>query len=84
MGRTPLGGGGVVGSPGGREFFVWGAFILNEIWAQDKMYILVGTLLGWNILFINCDLVPILAPNYKQHILSPAKVSFLSVSQHAE
>jgi hypothetical protein len=24
--------------------------VLNEIWAQDKMYILVGTLLGLNIL----------------------------------
>jgi hypothetical protein len=25
-------------------------FILNKVWAQDKIYILVGTLLGWNIL----------------------------------
>jgi hypothetical protein len=25
-------------------------FILNKIWVQDKIYILVGTLLGWNIL----------------------------------
>jgi hypothetical protein len=25
-------------------------FILNEIWAQDKIYILIGTLLGSNIL----------------------------------
>jgi hypothetical protein len=29
------------------------------------------------------SLSTVLAPNYKQHILSPAKVSFLSVSQHA-
>jgi hypothetical protein len=27
-------------------------FILNEIWVQDKICILVGTLLGSNILFI--------------------------------
>jgi hypothetical protein len=36
----------------GRELFVWRTFILNEIWAQGKIYILVGTLLGWNILLI--------------------------------
>jgi hypothetical protein len=27
-------------------------FILDEIWTQDKIYILIGTLLGWNILRI--------------------------------
>jgi hypothetical protein len=31
---------------------VWGAYILNEIWAQGKIYILIGTLLGWSILLI--------------------------------
>jgi hypothetical protein len=25
-------------------------FILNEMWTQDKIYILIGTLLGSNIL----------------------------------
>jgi hypothetical protein len=30
----------------GDKLFVQGTFILNEIWAQDKIYILVGTLLG--------------------------------------
>jgi hypothetical protein len=35
-----------------RELFVWRTFILNEIWAQGKIYILLGTLLGWNILLI--------------------------------
>jgi hypothetical protein len=38
----------------------WGAqvvcvrdiFILNKLWAQDKIYILIGTLLGWNILLL--------------------------------
>jgi hypothetical protein len=37
-------------------------FISNQIWAQDKIYI------------FTCHLVPVLAPNYKQHILSAAKV----------
>jgi hypothetical protein len=27
-------------------------FILNEIWIQDKIYILIRTLLGWNILLV--------------------------------
>jgi hypothetical protein len=27
-------------------------FILNEIWVQGKIYILIGTLLGLNILLI--------------------------------
>jgi len=27
-------------------------FILNEVWAQHKTYIFLGTLLGWNILLI--------------------------------
>jgi hypothetical protein len=30
------------------------------------------------------QLVTILAPNYKQHILSPAKVNFFSFSHHAD
>jgi hypothetical protein len=33
-------------------------FILNEILAHDKIYVLVGTLLGWNVLLI-------MAANYK-------------------
>jgi hypothetical protein len=47
--------------PGRVLLVVWGArvfcmkdiSILNEIWGQDKMYILVGTLLDRNILLIN-------------------------------
>jgi hypothetical protein len=35
---------------GGGELFTWLAFILNKIWAQDKIYILVGTLLGSNMM----------------------------------
>jgi len=30
------------------------------------------------------QLVPILAPNYKQHILPPAKVGLFSLSQQAD
>jgi hypothetical protein len=37
------------GAPLGGEFFLWGIFILNEIWAQSKIYILLGTLLGGNM-----------------------------------
>jgi hypothetical protein len=37
---------------------------LNKIWAQDKVYIFIGTLLGTGTE----------EPNYKQHTLSPAEV----------
>jgi hypothetical protein len=48
MGRDP--GGGAVTS-GGRSASVYirNTFTLNEIWAQDKIYILVGILLGTNM-----------------------------------
>jgi hypothetical protein len=42
-----------------------------------------GRLFAWFEYFAYHLLVPALAPSYKQRILSPAKVSFLSVSQHA-
>jgi hypothetical protein len=48
---------------------------LKEIWTQVKVYILVGTLLGLNILhttYSNTGTGSKLG--YKQHILSPAKV----------
>jgi hypothetical protein len=41
------------GSPpggGGTVLALVDVFILNEIWAQGKVHILVGTSLGWNIL----------------------------------
>jgi hypothetical protein len=47
-------------------------FVLNEIWAQDKIYILLGTLLFFK--YFAYHLVTVLAPNYDQHILLPAKV----------
>jgi len=49
---APSGSGGAVGPLGGAFICMRDIFILNEIWAQDKIYILVGTLLGWNILLI--------------------------------
>jgi hypothetical protein len=62
----------------GREFFVQeGTLILKKIWVQHKIHTLIGTLLGWNILLTAYV-------SSKQHILSPAKVSFLSLSQHAD
>jgi hypothetical protein len=33
---------------------------LNEIWAQDKIYILASTLFVWNILLMNLLVVPVL------------------------
>jgi hypothetical protein len=39
--------GGCTLSPGGvQEVYMRAIFILNEIWTKDKIYILVGTLLG--------------------------------------
>jgi hypothetical protein len=38
-----------LGGGGGQVFCMRDTFILNEIWAQSKVHILVGTLLGYNI-----------------------------------
>jgi hypothetical protein len=38
---------------GARVICMRDIFILDEIWTQDNIYILVGTLLGWNILLIS-------------------------------
>jgi hypothetical protein len=43
---------------------------LNEIWTEDKMRILHFACSK----YFTYHLVPVLTPNYKQHILSPAKV----------
>jgi hypothetical protein len=48
-------------------------FISREIWVQGKIYILIGTLFAW-FKYFTYRLVQLVAPNYKQHILSPAKV----------
>jgi hypothetical protein len=41
-----------LGGGGGESCLYEGILILNEIWAQDKLYILEGTFLGLNILLI--------------------------------
>jgi hypothetical protein len=48
VGRHPPRGGGDVGHLGGgaRVVGMRDIFTLNEIWTQDKIYILVGILLG--------------------------------------
>jgi hypothetical protein len=53
-------------------------FILNEIWVEVKIHILIGTF-AW-LKYFTYRLVPILAPNYKQHILSPPKVKKICYS----
>jgi hypothetical protein len=70
---------GAVGPLVGASCLCEGHIILNKIWKQDKI-ILAGNFAWFK--YFTYHLVPVLAPNYKQHILSPAKVSFLSVSQH--
>jgi hypothetical protein len=45
VGRAPRGGC-VVGPRGARVVCMRDVIILNEIWAQGKIYILVGTFLG--------------------------------------
>jgi hypothetical protein len=45
---VPLGG--RCWSFGGARFLYEGHIYLDEIWTQDKIYILKGTLFGWNIL----------------------------------
>jgi hypothetical protein len=47
-------------------------FILNEIWVQGKIYYF-DRHIAWFKDF-TYPLVPALAPNYEQHILSPAEV----------
>jgi hypothetical protein len=64
--------------PRGALLVLWGSFcmrdiiILNEIWAQDKTYIFFDRHIAW-LKYFTRHLVPVLAPNCKQHILSPSK-----------
>jgi hypothetical protein len=74
---------GVLGPLWGRVVCKRDIFILNEIWTQDKIYIYVSRHFSW-LKYCTYHSVSILAPNYKQHILSPAKVRFLSLSQHPD
>jgi hypothetical protein len=43
------------------------------MWVQDKVIIYFGNRFAW-LKYFPYHLVPVLAPNYKQHILSPAEV----------
>jgi hypothetical protein len=47
--------------------------ILNEIWVQGKIPTYFDSHFAW-LKYFTYRLRPVLAPNYKQHILSPAKV----------
>jgi hypothetical protein len=66
--------------PLGGAFFVGGTSLFSTAYGRRKITYFDKL---W-FKYFTCHLVPVLAPNYKQHILSPAKVSFLSVSQHAD
>jgi hypothetical protein len=68
-------------SGGGRFDFVRYIFVLNEICAQGKIYVLVD--FAWSKYFAY-DLVPVQAPNCKQHILSLTEVrkSCYSLAEH--
>jgi hypothetical protein len=57
---------------GGEVDCVRGIFILNEIWAQGKN-IYFDRHFAW-LKYFSYRLVPVLAPNFKQHILSLAEV----------
>jgi hypothetical protein len=54
--------------------YEWHLFLKKEIWAQEKIYIFLGTSPGWNILLTTSLLVPVLAANYKQHICRRLKL----------
>jgi hypothetical protein len=64
----------------GGALILWGAwfdcirgiFILNEIWAQSKN-IYFDSHFAW-LKYFTYHLVSVLDPNYKQYILSPARV----------
>jgi hypothetical protein len=60
---------------GVRELFIWGTYLLwtKYVGKIKYIYMLVGSLLGWNILLTTYHYLPVLARNYKQHILSPTK-----------
>jgi hypothetical protein len=57
-------------------------FILNEIWMQDKnIYFGIGTHFTW-LKYFTYHLLPVLAPNYKHHILLSAEVREVCYSLH--
>jgi hypothetical protein len=62
LGAPPPRGGAVSHLRGSQVVCTRNIFIFNAVWKQNKMYILVGTLLSWNNLLITC-LVTVLASN---------------------
>jgi hypothetical protein len=65
-----------------RVFNMRDILILNEVWAQGNFFPF-GRHFAW-LKYLTYLLVLVLAANFKQHILQPATVSSLSVSQHAD
>jgi hypothetical protein len=59
-------------APRGHSWSSEGAGTRCKKRVKGKICILIGTLLGWNILFIT--LVPVLAPKYKQHFCRRLKL----------
>jgi hypothetical protein len=76
------GGGGGWSFGGSQVVYMKNTFILNGIWAQDKNVYFGKHFACFK--YFTYQLVPVLAPIYKQHILSQDKVSFLSVTQHPD
>jgi hypothetical protein len=71
VGHTPCGGAVSPFEGGGASCLYEGhTYILNEIWTQDK-----NTYFGkaW-LKYFTYQLLPVLAPNYKQHVLPSAEV----------
>jgi hypothetical protein len=67
--------------PMGALLVVWGTYLERNMGARQNIYFVRH--FAW-LKYFTCHLVPTLAPNCKQHVLSPATVSFVSVSQHAD
>jgi hypothetical protein len=74
--RSPRGDVGPLGV--GRELFVWGTFILNEVRAQHKTYVFRH--FAW-LKYFTYHVIPVLlSPNCKQQILSSDKLRKLCYS----
>jgi hypothetical protein len=64
--------GGADGPHVGRELIVWGIYMFSMKYECKVKYTFWQTF-AW-LKYFTYQLVPVLAPNYKQHILSPAEV----------
>jgi hypothetical protein len=62
------GGGGLMGG-GEQELFVYGTYLFLTKYRRQIIYI--GRHFAW-LTYFTYHLVPVLAPNYNQHILPPA------------